>query len=562
MKCRLASSRNRIAPSILLLLLLSARCAGVEKTPAPLLPPEEVTELESKLPLVVVDAGLKKIRDEPRVEARLEILDDPEGGGNHLNGTPVRFSGDIRIGIRGQSSRGCPKKQYGFEILGSGGAKGREASLLGMPAASEWILQGPCFDRSLIRNVLAYQLSNRIGRYAVRTRFIEAYIREDGAKDPAGGYQGVFVLMEKITRGPERVNVAPATEEDPSGGYILKIDRGPEPFFTTARGTRILCVDPPSPTPAQVRFLKSYFDELEAALMRDDFGDPDQGYARYIDVDSFIDHFLLNELLRNVDAFRLSAYLHKDRAGKVAMGPVWDFDRSSGNIDTLRRPEGWSLSLRFTGYQPPFWWKRLLEDEDFCRRLAERWKSLREDAWSPASIDAAIEKDVSEIADAARRNFQVWPFLGSRRSPFDRDPVASPTFAGEIQELKDFLAARGDWMDHHVDLLPAGIGEGETTGLGRGSRGAIAKPSSTDGGESGPARSSRDGVSGSGGPIFRSCARGPGHDAQSQQDHAGDGDVEPGNACDRQRPGHSGDEDQVADEVQQKGHDGLLEAWQ
>ena len=410
----------------------------------------------SNLPLILVDTGGRRIRDARKIDARMIVIEDSSPGWNDLAMAPVSFSGRIGIEIRGETSRSCPKKQYGFEILTAPGGSHHDASLLGMPAGSDWILQGPCFDRSLIRNVLAYQLSNRIGRYAVRTRFVEAYIREEGPVDLASHYQGVFVLMERISRGPDRVNVTPPTDDDPSGGYILKIDKGPNPHFTTERGTRILYVDPERPSSTQRRYLKTYFNEFESALERQDFDDPDLGYAKYVDVDSFIDHFLLNELLRNVDAFRLSAYMHKDRGGKLVMGPVWDFDRSSGNIDSLGgdRPEGWYLNQRISGFVPPFWWRRMLEGANFRERLILRWNSLRQDALSPASLTAAIEESVSTIGEAAERNFAVWNFLGIRLPPFDRDPVASPTYAGEIQELKEFLSARAAWIDRHLDSLP------------------------------------------------------------------------------------------------------------
>jgi hypothetical protein len=451
---------------MLMLLLLQIGCASGRRRDADL--PAARGRLDSNLPLIVVDAGRQRIRDQGRIDARLKILGNSEGGRNNLQTTPASFSGSIGIEIRGQSSRSCPKKQYGFEIRTGPGGSRRDVSLLGMPAGSEWILQGPCFDRSLIRNVLAYQLSNRIGRYAVRTRFVEAFIQEAGSGETPGDYQGVFVLMEKITRGAERVNVAPVTDEDPRGGYLLKIDRGAEPGFMTARGTKILVADPESPTPAQIAYLKTYFKDFESALERPDFDDPSLGYAKYIDVDSFIDHFLLNELLRNVDAFRLSAYMHKDRGGKLEMGPVWDFDRSSGNIDTLASPEGWYLARRFSGYEPPFWWSRLLEDDTFRRRLARRWNQLREDALSSASLTAAIDANVSTLGAAADRNFAVWPFLGSRRPPFNRDPVASRTYAGEIHELKSFLVARADWIDRHVESLPSSSGGRATTRIRRG----------------------------------------------------------------------------------------------
>jgi hypothetical protein len=448
-----------------LLVMQQAVCAGHGDKHAKEPGAARIGFTSSPLPLVVIDTGGHPIHDKARVDARMKVLGDTGLERNDLRTTPAVFSGHIGIEIRGQSSRDCPKQQYAFETrIGPGGSQ-REVSLLGMPAAPEWILQGPCFDRSLIRNVLAYQLSNKMGRYAVRTRLVEAFIRESGPEDPAAHYRGVFLLMEKIERGPERVNVAEASDKDPSGGYILKIDKGEDPHVTSARGTRILFVDPEKPDAAQKRYVRTYFDDFEAALEGQGFDDPGQGYARYIDVDSFIDYFLLNEFMKNVDAFRISTYLHKDRGGKLEMGPVWDFDRSSGNIDSLggNRPDGWYFTQKISGYTVPFWWRRLLQDDAFRKRLFQRWRSLRQDVLSTASFTGLIDADVGRLKEAAERNFAAWPVLGATQPPFDRDPLASPDYAGEIRELKDFLKARAEWLDAHIEEVPGGHPEASPT---------------------------------------------------------------------------------------------------
>ena len=440
-----------------LLAMQRPACAGHrDKDEAGAPPPGRIEFATSSLPLVVIDTEGRAIHDKSRIDARMKVIGETGLERNDLKTSPATYAGHIGIEIRGQSSQGCPKKQYAFETRIGPGGSSREVPLLGMPAAAEWILQGPCFDRSLLRNILAYQLSNKMGRYAVRARLVEAFIRERGPEAPAGHYRGVYVLMEKIARGPERVNVAAVTDKDPSGGYILKIDKGDDPHITTSRGTKILFVDPEKPDPAQKRYVKDYFDEFESALEEGRF-DPEQGYARSIDTDSFIDYFLLNELMKNVDAFRISTYMHKERGGKLEMGPVWDFDRSSGNIDSMGgdRPDGWYFTQKISGYTVPFWWGRLLQDEAYRTRLSRRWKALRQDVLSDASITGLIEADVARLKEAAERNFAVWPFLGSTQPPFDRDPRPSSDYAGEIRELKDFLVARAAWIDDHLDTLGA-----------------------------------------------------------------------------------------------------------
>ncbi len=440
-----------------LLAMQQPACAGHrDRQEASAPPPGRIEFTASSLPLVVIDTEGRAIHDKSLIDARMKLIGETGLERNDLKTSPATYAGHIGIEVRGQSSKDCPKKQYAFETRIGPRGSSREVPLLGMPAASEWILQGPCFDRSLLRNLLACQLSNKMGRYAVRARLVEAFIRERGTENPADHYRGVYLLMERIARGPERVNVAAASDRDPSGGYILKIDKGEDPHVTTARGTKILFVDPEKPSAAQKRYVREYFDEFESAL-EEGRSDQEKGYPHTIDVDSFIDYFLLNELMKNVDAFRISTYMHKERGGKLEMGPVWDFDRSSGNIDSMggNRPDGWYFTEKITGYTVPFWWRRLVQDEAFRKRLSQRWKALRQDTLSDASITGVIDADVSRLKDAAERNFAVWPFLGSTQPPFNRDPKPSADYAGEIRELKDFLTARAAWMDDHVDTLGA-----------------------------------------------------------------------------------------------------------
>ena len=520
-----------------ILLLLPACCAGMTATRREAPPSMQAKPLESTLPLILVDSN-REISGTDPTSARMQILENPSGRAS-LGTTPAAFSGDIAIQIRGQSSRRCPKKQYSLALKDSDGSA-RSVPLLGMPAASEWILQGPCLDRSLIRNPLAYDLSNRIGRYAVRTRFVEAFIREGGREDAASHYAGVYVLMEKIARGPERVDVAAVSDDEPSGGYILRVDRGDQAHFITARGTLIEYVEPRQPTPIQQDYLKRFFEDLEGSLAGQHFADPKSGYALYLDVDSFVDHYLLNELMRNGDALRLSAYMHKDRGGKLAMGPIWDFDRSVGNVRSLKTPEGWFLPRRFKNNQPPFWWSRLLEDPAFRQRAVRRWAELRQDKLSDASLMEAVDSKVAQLEEAARRNFEVWPFLGVTTSPFDIDPVASPTWEGEVQELRTFLAARALWMDGHMDSLGKGVTSGDVKAHGV------------------PAEDAVDRVARSGRGILGTRADGAGHNPQAQQNDACDGDVELGDSGDRQGPGDAGDQNHESHDVNEKCHEKLL----
>src|SRR4051794_11667894 len=244
--------------------------------------------IDSNLPLVIVETRGTQIPDEPKVGATMRVIRDPLGGRSNLQTTHADFAGSVGIELRGQSSMVYPKKQYGFETRDASGSD-LPVSLLGMPAEADWILQGPYSDKTMLRNSFAYELSNRIGRYAVRTRFVEAFIDETGADSITDHYVGLFVLMESIKRGAHRVDVQPLmgdVEPGVTGGWILKIDKGSDLFFTTAHGTKILHEYPDGGAlnAAQKAWIKNYFNDFESALET-----PDTDYATYIDVESFVD---------------------------------------------------------------------------------------------------------------------------------------------------------------------------------------------------------------------------------------------------------------------------------
>src|SRR5262249_30271990 len=280
--------------------------------------------------------------------------------------------------LRGSSSLGFAKKQYALETWDER-RDDLDVSFLGLPAESDWILFGPYNDKTLLRNFLAYRFSNAIGRYAVRTRLGEMYLRTSTGEVTASDYVGVYVLMEKIKRGPDRVNVTELLPTDSvapavTGGYILKKDRldPGDSGFTTSSGQLLAYVDPKESeiTAPQAAYIQGYLNEFESVLYGPDFADPVDGHAKYIDVDSFIDHHILVEMTKNIDGFRLSTFMFKDREGKLNMGPVWDYDLTQGNADYLDGwiPTGWYHDL-LAGYDYP-WWGRLFEDPELQIRYA------------------------------------------------------------------------------------------------------------------------------------------------------------------------------------------------
>lgn len=411
----------------------------------------------SNLPIVIIQTFGQWIPDDPKIPARMKIIYDASGGRNWLDSPHVNFDRRISIEIRGKTSQHFPKKQYGFEVQDRHG-NDKDVSLLQLPAESDWVLNGPYSDKSLMRNYLAYEFSNRIGRYASRTRFVELFLNEE-ASVPLGEehYAGVYLLMEKIKRGKERVDIQSLnpTQEGASeiaGGYILKIDKlDPyDAYFFTRYGTQLIHVYPKGHemSSAQKVWIQNYMNAFESALAGKDFADPDRGYAKYIDVDSFIDHFIINELFKNTDGFRNSTYMYKDRNGKLKMGPVWDFNLSMGNTVFYN---GWETDNWLIDTNPvPFWWERLLTDEKFRQRLVKRWESLRKDELSNSEFLDEIDQTVKYLSQAQKRNFQRWRVLGRRIFGNPRAYGSATTYEQEVMRLKTWLLARLEWMDRNI----------------------------------------------------------------------------------------------------------------
>ena len=410
-----------------------------------------LTELfTSNLPIVIIDTSGERVRDEPKIPARMKIIYDESGGRNTLNSPDIDFEGKIGIELRGKTSLGFRKKQYGVEIQDDSG-NDKDASLLQLPGESDWVLNGPYSDKTLMRNYLAYEFSNRIGRYASRTKFVEMFLNDSG--DATIGdkhYVGVYLLIEKIKRGKNRVDIRSLKPADTTGGYILKIDKMDwyETYFSTRYGTRLFHVYPKGHemSDAQKAWIQNYISEFEGALAGKDFRDPERGYAKYIDTDAFIDHFIINELFRNIDGFRNSTYMYKDRGGKLTMGPVWDFNLSMGNSSFNQgwKTEGW---LIYTN-PVPFWWDRFLKDRNFRQKLVKRWQALRRDELATSRILDEINRTAEYLSEAQKRNFQKWPVLG--RQAFGNPTRGLPTYQQEVEGMKRWLQARLKWVDKHI----------------------------------------------------------------------------------------------------------------
>ena len=413
----------------------------------------------------------KKIIDEPKTEAKLQIFIKDS----------LLFSSRIGIEYRGAVSQMFyEKKSYGIELWDETN-KGISGSLLNLPMEEDWILHGPYADKSLIRNVIAYQVSNKIGRYAPKTQFVEVEIN--------GDFKGLYVLMEKIKRGKERVNVSklPAktsASDSISGGYILKIDKTVGSGFSNqddynksnaitsrydqtgkiSKNSKIhfLYDYPKSENISELQkdYINNYVHLFEKALASSDFSDPKLGFRNYIDEDSFIDYFLLTELFQNFDGYRISTYLQKERGDKLKMGPIWDFDLSLGSKGFCHNMNKENQNFWIFEYNKycgddlwvvPFWWHRLLQDKLFVEKLNTRWNTLRQYEFSEIVLIQNINNQVNYLKNtkAVERNFDRWRILNKRIEPND----TKGSHDQEVELIKNWLKQRLIWMDKELPKL-------------------------------------------------------------------------------------------------------------
>jgi len=423
---------------------------------------EPISKVASNLPIIKINTAGKTIVDEPKIMAKMQVINNPNGI-NRFDDTVYEYDGYVAIEIRGNSSQMFPKKNYSVETRLSDGSN-NNVSLLGLPKENDWVFHGPYTDKSLMRNALAYSIGNAMGnRWHPRTRFVEVLINDE--------YRGVYLLTEKIKIDKNRVDIAKLKPEDNSGdeltgGYIISIDRDQEGSWNSPFMGRTGSVDVPFSyvdpnyadlTPAQRYYIRSHIIEFEYALHGNNFKNPDSGYRAYIDVESFIDYFIITELSRNLDGYRVSVYFHKDKdskGGKLTLSPFWDFDLCFGNANffSAGNEKGWASDGIGAGdwYEIPFWWDRLRQDPYFETMLKYRWEKLRKEVISKNTINGFIDSCQVVLKDAQVRNFEKFNILSAYVWP---NNYVGGSYANEITYLKRWISNRIDWLDSQIDKI-------------------------------------------------------------------------------------------------------------
>ncbi len=406
----------------------------------------------SNLPIVIITTDNNwPIPDEPGVLGSMKIIYRGPGLRNYVTDKDsiqfLNYDGRIDIEIRGSSSQVVPKKGYGLSTLMPDNVTNNNVSLLGMPSENDWILNGISFDPSLIRDYMSYNLSRQIGQYASRTAYCEVVLN--------GNYWGLYFLAEKIKVDKDRVSIVKLETSDNSqpelsGGYIVKSDKttGNDPVswsmssYIGFNDNQFIhhVPNPETITQQQSTYIKTVFLNFQAACTANNTS-AYTGFPSMIDIPSFVDFILINEIGSNVDAYTFSTYYHKDRNGKLRAGPVWDLNLTFGNdlfsfgFDRSQ-PDVWQFSNG--SLEGPKFYRDLFNNAQFRCYLSKRWHELTQPGqpFNELSLDNYIDSTVELISEAVVRENARWGTIGDHE-----DAIAS---------LKDWIQLRIPWITSHL----------------------------------------------------------------------------------------------------------------
>jgi len=439
--------------------------------------PGTVTLESSELPIVMINTLGQTIVDEPKIDCLMEMKYNGPGNLTYVTDPANVYNGNIGIEIRGASSASYPQRPYGIETRTVVGAN-NNVPILGMPSEHDWVLLSNYNDRSLVRNQLAFAISEGMGQYAPRTHLCEVLI--DSV------YKGIYVFGEKIKRDAGRVDIATLTGDentgdDLTGGYILQQNYWDANNSFQSNFSPIdhptfdvhFVHEYPAPdtiTVQQRSYIATYVDSLETALYSNDFTDPLIGYRQYLDVPSFIAYFLVNEVARSNDGFKKSVFFHKDKnsnGGKLKAGPVWDFDWAWKDLATCdifdnTDGSGWAHLINncFTDNYSCGWYVRMLQDSTFNNELRCAYEDYRTTVLDTAYLFAYIDSVGARVANAQARHFQKWPILGVS-GPAPEVNTCATTYAAELDTLKGWISRRLTWLDANIPGLCANVSVSE-----------------------------------------------------------------------------------------------------
>ena len=419
----------------------------------------EVSTIKSEqfcthLPLVIIDTSNSNINETRDTVGSIRLVNN-ENGHNHFDGIAALES-HIRIKAEDIYFSDLDKKQYKITLVDANDdITTISQSVLGMPAESEWILDGMATDMSLLRNYLMHNLADEImaKEWTPQVQYCELFLN--------GEYQGIYLMSESVKVAPNRLNIIKTTEQSATTGYLLKREQlsdannGLVSFGIYAKKTFgsliIIYPDKDELTAAQEQYILNEVSSFEKALYSLDYDNSKDGYAKWIDVRSFVDYFIINEFALNFKAEDDDTYIYKNVGGKLEMGPVWSFDNSYNNYMIY--------DLHDVYIERSNWYNMLVRDDAFVELIIKRYHDLRKNILKEDRIIQMIDNTVEWLGPAIDRNFEVWGDLEDEKLSYDSDQnsfVNGQTFHNHeeaLKQLKVCIVTRGEFLDEYIVIL-------------------------------------------------------------------------------------------------------------
>ena len=377
------------------------------------------------------------------------LLNDPDG---FYSDTPL-VDAKLNIRWRGHSTLTCEKKSYRIKL-------DEKASLLGINSDRDWYLIANHPDKTLMRNMVAMRISQICGMsWTPKMLPVELWLN--------GDFKGNYMLSEHKEVNDNKVKIHPAGPKDNegealTGDYYFEIESDmdqPAGFWTSIYREPVMFREPEEPTEAQIEYCREYFEAMERSIQDGDFSaGGHRAYEDYIDVESFVNHYIIQEFCKPVDVLRKSTFLTKTRGGKLAFCHVWDFDLALGNCSYLHAdpgaedgPEGWWVKTIAPWRMKTGWYLRLFEDPRFCQAVKARWNEVKGELETlPDYIDGLLALH----RESFDRNFERWPIIGTNVWPNSWPEEQLPTsYDEEVALLKDFCVRRLQWLDTNINDL-------------------------------------------------------------------------------------------------------------
>ncbi len=394
---------------------------------------------------------------DPYVDITLSVIDSPEYVNTPL--TAVSMETNARIKVRGNSSAstGLLKRQYLIKLKTEDGEKS-PLSVLGMEASDTWVLNGTTRDKSYLRNYISFNTAGELDPFTPDMRFCEVLLRRDDGYE----YLGLYGMYEKVEQGEGRVDITPVS--NPIGlddySYIVQRDRKDPGGLSMDTYSNELhnsesWINLEYPSPENVpqeywEYIQQDIQKVEDALYAED-KNTFLGYRNLLDVDSFVDYFLLNEYFASYDAGMHSTFLYKNADGKIAVGPVWDFDNAMDNYQPIL------LDVETMPFLLSPWFEALVRDPGFNSRLVARYRELREGILSNEVICGKLQAAEEFIHYPALRDSSRWAEQTSVNLPALKETNTELLVAREqespekeMERVENTLILHAKYLDDHM----------------------------------------------------------------------------------------------------------------